>query len=43
MFFVSVHKGNHIVGGTKEGCNFMEKAGCFHLWDTFHLAVVINA
>ena len=29
MFFVSVHKGNHVVGGTKEGCNFMQKAGYF--------------
>ena len=29
MFFVSVHKGNYIVGDTKEGCNFMQKAGYF--------------
>lgn len=52
MFFVSVHKGNHVVGGTKEGCITLCRKQdiliifpfcLWELWDTFHLILVINA
>lgn len=29
MFFVSVYRGTHVVGGTKAGCNFLHKAGFY--------------
>ena len=29
MIFITVHDGNHVVGGTKAGCDFLQNVGSF--------------
>ena len=29
MIFITIHDGNHVVGGTKAGCDFLQNVGSF--------------